>query len=72
MTRYYLIQVQADFCPMFYISAKNFKTLLHLCNDKGYVVTVYSSLLIQSLPDAVVSHYLQVYKDVFNTISKSN
>lgn len=33
MKRYYLIKVQADFCPMLYVSAKNFLRLLDVCNE---------------------------------------
>ncbi len=64
MKRYYLIKVQADFCPMLYVSAKNFLRLLDVCNEKGIYVTVYRSLLLHSNPEIVTHHF----KDVFNII----
>lgn len=67
MKRYYLIKVQADFCPMFYISVKNFHRLLDVCNTKGFLVTVYSSLLLHSTPDVGGRHF----KEVFNIISNA-
>lgn len=36
MKCYYLIKVQADFCPMFYISVKNFHRLLDVCNEMAF------------------------------------
>lgn len=67
MKRFYLIKVQADFCSMFYISAKNFHRLLEVCNEKGFLVTVYSSLMLYQSPDVGGRHF----KEVFNIVSKA-
>lgn len=67
MKRYYLIKVQADFCPMLYVSAKNFHRLLDVCNEKGFLVTVYSSLMLHSSPD----FNGRGFKELFNIVSKA-
>lgn len=66
MKRYYLIKVNAPFCPTFYVSSKNFHRILDVCHLKGFLVTVYSSLLLHSNPDVGLNHFKEVYNILTN------
>lgn len=65
MKRYYLIKVNAAFCPSLFVSPKAFHILLDVCATKGILVNVFSSVHLPTNPDLG----LRNFKEVFNVIS---